>query len=89
MPTYDYECGKCNKRFEVFQKMTDKPVTPCPSCGSKAHRLISAGSGIIFKGTGFYETDYKKKKGSKEKKGCHGTKSDSCKGCSLNKDKHA
>lgn len=88
MPTYDFECAKCKKRFEAFQKMSDDPIKSCPSCGGKAHRLISAGSGIIFKGTGFYETDYKKKKPSKDKPGCPGKKSDSCRGCSLNDHKH-
>lgn len=83
MPTYDYECARCKKQFELFQKMTDEPIGLCPSCGGKAHRLIGAGTGIIFKGSGFYETDYKKKKGSEEKKACPDAKSDSCKGCSL------
>lgn len=64
MPTYEYECGKCKKHFDIFHSMTDKKTYKCPECGGKAHRLISSGSGIIFKGTGFYETDYKKKSGS-------------------------
>lgn len=66
MPTYEYECNKCKQHFDVFQKMTDEPLKKCPECGGRAHRLISSGSGIIFKGSGFYETDYKKKRGSKE-----------------------
>ncbi len=60
MPTYDYECSKCGHRYEVFQKMTDKVLTQCPECKGKVKRLIGAGSGIIFKGSGFYQTDYKK-----------------------------
>ncbi|MCX5686744.1 MAG: zinc ribbon domain-containing protein, partial [Candidatus Omnitrophica bacterium] len=52
MPTYDYECEKCGKRFEVFQKMSDRPVIDCLECNGKAQRLIGAGSGIIFKGSG-------------------------------------
>ena len=60
MPTYDYICKKCGK-FEVFQKMSDKPIKKCPKCKGKVKRLISSGSGIIFKGKGFYCTDYKKK----------------------------
>lgn len=62
MPTYQYECGACGHGFEVLQSMMDKKLKKCPHCGkSKLHRLIGTGSGIIFKGTGFYETDYKRK----------------------------
>lgn len=69
MPTYDYECSKCGHTFELFQKMTDKPINQCPKCNTqKARRLIATGIGIIFKGTGFYETDYKRKEQKKEKK---------------------
>ena len=84
MPTYDYECEKCGK-FELFQSMKDEPVKTCPKCGGNVHRLIGTGGGIIFKGPGFYQTDYKnKQKGggsSKDKKSppCGG--SDSCRGC--------
>ncbi len=60
MPTYDYKCPKCGTRFEQFQKITSKPEAPCPKCGAKAERLISGGHGIVFKGSGFYETDYKR-----------------------------
>ena len=60
MPTYEYECANCNKTFEVFQKMTDEPLKTCPKCHKKIKRLIGGGSGIIFKGTGFYATDYRK-----------------------------
>ena len=82
MPTYEYECEKCGGKFDLFQKMSDKPVSVCPQCGGAAIRLISAGSGIIFKGSGFYETDYKTKKGSKsdEPPSCPKA-SDKCKGC--------
>ena len=59
MPTYEYECGKCGIRFERFQSMTEEPLKKCPECGGKAKRIISAGSGVIFKGKGFYQTDYK------------------------------
>jgi len=61
MPTYEYECAKCGGKFDVFQKMSDKPAAKCPKCGGKGQRLISSGSGVIFKGSGFYETDYKRK----------------------------
>ena len=59
MPTYEYECEKCTNLFEAFQKMSDAPLTECPDCGSKVRRLIGAGAGLIFKGGGFYETDYR------------------------------
>jgi putative FmdB family regulatory protein len=59
MPRYDYECVKCGV-FELSQKMNDKLLTKCPKCGAKVKRLIGSGSGIIFKGAGFYATDYKK-----------------------------
>jgi putative FmdB family regulatory protein len=58
MPTYDYECPKGHS-FEVFQKMTSKPVAKCPECGAKARRKISGGAGFLFKGEGFYITDYR------------------------------
>lgn len=62
MPTYEYECEACGHDFEEFQYMSDKPLRKCPECGKmKLHRLIGAGAGIIFKGSGFYETDYKRK----------------------------
>lgn len=70
MPTYEYECDKCKKNFDLFQNMKDEPIKKCPKCGGRVHRLIGGGSGIIFKGTGFYETDYKKKKGHKHSDAC-------------------
>jgi len=88
MPTYDYECAKCGHKFEKFQKMSDELLKKCPECGGKVHRLIGTGGGIIFKGSGFYENDYKEKKETKDGKGCpDAKKSDTCKGCSLNKEK--
>jgi putative FmdB family regulatory protein len=60
MPTYEYRCEKCGHEFEEFQSITAKPIKKCPSCGKLAvKRLISAGVGIIFRGSGFYETDYR------------------------------
>ena len=60
MPTYEYECKKCCQRFEAFQKMTDEPLSACQKCqGGRVIRLIGTGAGIIFKGSGFYETDYR------------------------------
>jgi len=60
MPTYEYQCEKCGHRFEAFQSMKDKPLTSCPACSGPVKRLISPGAGLIFKGSGFYITDYKK-----------------------------
>ena len=60
MPTYEYECRKCGHRFETFQSITAPPVKTCPQCRGKVARLLSGGAGIIFKGSGFYQTDYKK-----------------------------
>ena len=60
MPTYEYACEACGHEFEEFQSMTAKPIKKCPDCGKlKVKRLISGGGGILFKGTGFYQTDYR------------------------------
>ena len=59
MPTYEYECRSCHHRFEKFQSMTARPVAACPKCKHSARRLISAGGGLLFKGSGFYITDYR------------------------------
>jgi len=65
MPTYDYRCDACNHRFEAFQSITEAALEKCPECGEpKLRRLIGAGAGIIFKGSGFYETDYKRSRSS-------------------------
>lgn len=61
MPTYEYKCEKCGHRFDVFQSMKDDRLTDCPveACGGSVKRLIGTGAGIIFKGSGFYQTDYR------------------------------
>ncbi len=59
MPTYEYKCPE-GHTFEKFQKMTDKPRTKCPVCGKPATRKISGGAGLVFRGSGFYITDYGK-----------------------------
>ncbi len=60
MPTYEYRCNACKHQFELFQPMTAKPVKKCPECGkSQVERLIGLGAGVLFKGSGFYETDYR------------------------------
>jgi putative FmdB family regulatory protein len=59
VPTYEYKCSECEEVFEYFQKMTDEPMKTCPVCSGRLNRLISGGVGVIFKGSGFYTTDYK------------------------------
>ena len=71
MPTYDYICNDCEKMYEYFQSMSDAPVKECPECKKNSlRRVISGGTGLIFKGSGYYLTDYKNKKtqSSKDKK---------------------
>jgi len=90
MPTYEYECAKCKKSFEIVQSMKDDALTVCPKdkcrqktwCKGKVKRAIGAGAGLIFKGSGFYITDYrsegyKKKAGEASKPADSGTKSES------------
>lgn len=77
MPTYSYKCEKCGHQFEELQAMNAAPLEKCPACKGKVKRLIGGGSGVIFKGKGFYSTDYKKSpvvKDSPEKNG-------GCSGC--------
>jgi putative FmdB family regulatory protein len=69
MPTYDYKCKSCGNTFEVFQSMSADKIKVCPKCGGAVKRLIGAGSTPIFKGSGFYETDYKKKSSESKKSG--------------------
>ena len=77
MPTYDYVCDACDHEFELFQSMTDRVKRKCPKCGKpRLKRLIGAGAGVIFKGSGFHETDYRsdsyKKAAEAEKKAAQG-----------------
>ncbi len=77
MPTYDYVCDACGHEFELFQSMTDRVKRKCPKCGKpRLKRLIGAGAGVIFKGSGFHETDYRsdsyKKAAEAEKKAAQG-----------------
>jgi putative FmdB family regulatory protein len=79
MPTYEYECKSCGHCFEVFQAMSDAPVKDCPECGKEVRRLIFGGTGVIFKGSGFYVTD---RGGSGSKgKASSSPKSDACAAC--------
>jgi putative FmdB family regulatory protein len=59
MPTYEYQCVKCQHRFEEFHGMSERPKLKCPVCGGRVERLISGGAGLLFKGSGFYITDYR------------------------------
>ena len=65
MPTYDYFCKKCQNTFEYFQSMSDSTLEKCPKCNNNVRRLISGCIGLIFKGSGFYLTDYAQKKENK------------------------
>jgi len=77
MPTYEYECAVCKKHFEFFQNINEPPKKVCPDCSGSLKKLIGKGAGIIFKGSGFYATDYRKSKN---------TSKDSCASCcSINK----
>lgn len=72
MPTYEYECPKCRKTFDVFQNIKDKPLRTCPTCKGRVRRRIGTGAGILFKGSGFYQTDYRSesyRKKAKEESG--------------------
>ncbi len=63
MPTYTYECKKCGHEMDLFHAISASPRVKCDECGGSCRRLLGTGAGIIFKGSGFYETDYKTKKG--------------------------
>jgi putative FmdB family regulatory protein len=74
MPTYDYLCDGCGHRFEEFQSMSAKALRKCPACKKSAlQRLIGAGAGVIFKGSGFYQTDYRSDSYSSDAKKDAGT----------------
>ena len=67
MPTYNYYCSDCDTHFSYFQKMSESPISSCENCGGRVERLITGGTGLIFKGSGFYLTDYKNGKNSTDK----------------------
>lgn len=80
MPTYDYSCAKCGHEWEVFQSMKDEPLKTCPDCKKRsAKRMVGGGAGLIFKGSGFYITDYKNKPASGDKPKSESPKSDGAK----------
>ncbi len=84
MPTYEYECLKCGYKFEKFQKMTEEPLKVCPECKNESlRRIIGLGGGVIYKGPGFYTTEYRSeeyKRKEKEEKGLYAKSS--CSTCS-------
>lgn len=82
MPTYEYRCPKGHE-FELFQRISDPPAAACPECGAAAERLLSAGAGLLFKGSGFYITDYRSdgyKKSAEAEKGGGASRKDAGKG---------
>jgi len=85
MPIYEYECESCKKIFEFFLIGREKEPQKCPDCGGSIKRIISKGVGFIFKGSGFYVTDYKNKgnseNGEKSKSSCSSCSSKSCSTC--------
>ena len=91
MPTYEYLCKSCEENFDKFQSITAEPIKECPKCGQETvNRVIGAGAGIIFKGSGFYKTDYRsdsykksaaKEKGSGPAKSCETGKKGAASGC--------
>jgi putative FmdB family regulatory protein len=81
MPTYDYICDACEHAWELFQKMTDDPIKKCPECGKKkAVRQFGTGAAIMFKGSGFYETDYRSESYKKSKEADKKSKSEASSG---------
>jgi putative FmdB family regulatory protein len=82
MPTYQYKCKECSHDFEQFQSMTADPIQVCPACEGAVERLISGGAGFLFKGDGFYTTDYRSesyKKGEKADKDSSSSSSETAK----------
>jgi thiazolylpeptide-type bacteriocin precursor len=91
MPTYEYECKNCGYKFEKFQKMTEEPLKICPECkNGSLRRIIGLGGGVIYKGPGFYTTEYRseeykrkerEEKGTLSKSSCSTCSSTSCSSC--------
>ena len=88
MPTYQYKCSECDHEFEKFQSISDPPITICPECDGETKRVITGGAGFIFKGSGFYITDYRNSKYKADaKKDSSGITSPSTSKSSAGKDK--
>jgi putative FmdB family regulatory protein len=83
MPTYEYECATCGNDFDVFQSMSDAPLKVCPTCGNAVRRKINGGTGIIFKGSGFYKNDSRKSSSSRDSaaSGSDSPAPEACKSC--------
>jgi putative FmdB family regulatory protein len=90
MPTYEYKCLDCGVQFDRFQSITEDPIHECPECSGQVKRLIGAGAGLIFKGSGFYITDYRsegyKESAKKDKESPSGSSKDSKSGDSKSSD---
>ena len=90
MPTYEYKCLDCGIQFDRFQSITEDPIQECPECSGQTKRLIGAGAGLIFKGSGFYITDYRsdgyKESAKKDKESSSDSKADSKSGDSKSSD---
>lgn len=83
MPTYEYECTSCGADFDVFQSMSDAPLKVCPTCGKAVRRKINGGTGIIFKGSGFYKNDSRKSSAPRgDASGGDSSPKPDCKSCS-------
>ncbi len=80
MPTYAYGCESCGHSFDAFQSMSDEPIKVCPACGNSVRRIINGGIGVVFKGSGFYVND------SRKKAACDSKASPACEGCSKAKE---
>ena len=81
MPTYGYKCEECGYDFEMFQSIKDDALKKCPECAGQVKRVISSGAGIIFKGNGFYQTDYKNSCPKGDSTSGDDKKSAGCSGC--------
>ncbi len=78
MPNYDYECSSCSYQEEIFQRITEDPITTCPNCGKETfHRVVTGGAGVLYKGEGWYVTDYSKKSSGGKDSSSSGTSSPS------------
>ena len=90
MPTYEYKCLDCGIQFDRFQSITEDPIQECPECSGRTKRLIGAGAGLIFKGSGFYITDYRsegyKESAKKDKESSSSGEGDSKSGDSKSSD---
>jgi len=85
MPTYSYRCTKCGHEFEEFQSITTSPISFCPECEGLVERIITGGAGLLFKGSGFYITDYRNEKYKSDARKDHHSSSSSSESSSKSK----